>query len=43
MKEFLRAVHELNITVVQLNVIIPETLSFYGGHMECLRAVTTDE
>jgi len=43
MKEFLRAVYALDITVVQLNVIIPETLSFYGGQMECLRAVTTDE
>jgi len=37
MEEFLRAVDELDITVFQLNIIIPETLSLYGGQMECLR------
>jgi len=42
MKEFLRAVYALDITVVQLNVIIPETLSFYGGEMECLKVRMED-
>ena len=42
MEEFLRAVHDLDITVVQLNVIIPETLSFYGGEMECLKVRMED-
>ena len=37
MEEFLRAVEALDITVIQLNVIIPETLSNYGGQMECLK------
>lgn len=36
MKEFLRAVRALDITVVQLNMIIPETLSFWDGRMECV-------
>lgn len=43
MNEFLRAVYALDITVYQLNVIIPETLSFWDGQMECLTVITTDE
>lgn len=42
MEEFLRAVAALDITVIQLNVIIPETLSHYGGQMECLKVKMED-
>ena len=42
MKEFLRAVYALDITVIQLNVIIPETLTHYSGMMECLKVKMED-